>query len=161
MLGVALDLGGPPFVALTSRPTPSPRRRRGREVQRVPRRDLLRTAHEWNDLVGRLAAGGADAGQRGRRADQLHEPAPATGSVSSDAPAGNSRFAGGGQLGGAVQLLDASATSASRAERVVGFTIGSDRERFSLSRRLLRAASMLVVAAHRWHVVQLVREWTS
>ncbi len=78
MIGVALDLRRPAFVALDEQPRGhAAERRRGREEQRLAGHDLFGLPHVRHDeLVGLHGAGG-DAGQCERRAHQLQEAAAA------------------------------------------------------------------------------------
>ena len=74
VVGVALDLGRAPLVALDEQAARvAVEAVRRREVQRVTRRDLFGPAHERDDLLARLAACGADRGHRRRQTRHLHE----------------------------------------------------------------------------------------
>jgi hypothetical protein len=111
----------------------------GRVVEALSGAVLRRLAHVRHDLLARRLAGGEPA-QRRRRAEDLQERA-ARHLGRGLGGAGLELAAGGGGPG--LELLDALPERAvpRRPGRCV---ILDDRERF-----------------HRWHVVQLTREWTS
>ena len=143
--GVAFDLRGAALVALDQQAAGvavEPVRRR--EVQRVARRHLFGAAHERDDLLGRLAAGRADGGDRGRQAGHLHEAAARDAialAVGPDVERAARELVGGARdRGRPVAILGARPVL--RRRRFTG-----DRERAPL-RAVLASCLVVVVAAH-------------
>ena len=151
MRGVSLDLRGATLMTLDDEPREvALGGDAGGEVKGVARRGLLGAPDEGDDLLVRLGAGGAEAGDGGRRADELHE-APAThavvqlGSASGELTPGGRR-----QLGRSTELLDA-APVVTLLDHRGGGAVCDDRQRSEA--RLLFSARvrrlLVLVAAHR------------
>ena len=79
MLGVALDLGRPPHVALDQHAGADPARvgHGGGEEERLSRDDVLGRLHVGDDLLGRLAGARREPAERERGRHQLQELAAA------------------------------------------------------------------------------------
>ena len=77
MLRIALNLRGPPHVALDQQPGRNTRLRHGRGVEKRPaRNNLLGRPHVRNDFLRRQFRAGAQPGHRRRRSHQFQHPAP-------------------------------------------------------------------------------------
>ena len=77
VIGVALDLGRPPLVALDEQPgADAAEGHRRRVVKRPARHDLLGLPDVWDDLLGGLARAGGHPGEPERGAHELEKGSP-------------------------------------------------------------------------------------
>jgi hypothetical protein len=136
MLGVALDLGRTPEMALDQEPERPARPGHGRrEVQRLARYDVLGVARERMDALGRLPRARAEPGEAERAAHEPQEITPPHG------------------------IVEQERVDARRERPEPPGPLGPPMLGGRAAEKLLQAApgAVRAVRAHRWHVAQLSR----